>query len=116
MDHETIAQYCEGRPACTTEAPFGPQTVVYKVGGKMFALLSLDTPRLNVKCDPERAEELRAAHSAVQPGYHMSKKHWNSVYWEEEILDPELVNDWIDHSYELVVGSLSKTQRQALNL
>jgi predicted DNA-binding protein (MmcQ/YjbR family) len=114
-NHESIATYCEQLKGVEVTSPFGPQTVVYKVGGKMFALLSLDTPRLNVKCDPEKAMELREKYAAVEPGYHMSKKHWNSIYWETEPLNAQLIKDWIIESYALVVGSLSKKVQAELN-
>jgi len=114
-NHEAIASFCESLKGVEPTAPFGPQTVVYKVGGKMFALLSLDVPRLNVKCDPEEAIRLREQYEAVEHGYHMSKKHWNSIYWEREPLKNELVKDWIKNSYLLVVGSLSKKAQALLN-
>ncbi len=107
-NHENIASYCEQLKGAEATAPFGPQTVVYKVGGKMFALLSLDLPRLNLKCEPEEALRLREKYAAVEPGYHMSKKHWNSVYWEREAISDQVIKDWIDASYTLVVKSLSK--------
>lgn len=114
-DHEAIAHFCESLTGSEASAPFGPQTVVYKVGGKMFALLSLDLPRLNVKCDPEKAIQLREQYEAVEPGYHMSKTHWNSVYWERQPISDTLMRSWIEESYKLVVGSLSKKQQALLN-
>jgi len=114
-DHETIGLFCESLKGVEATAPFGPQTVVYKVGGKMFALLSLDLPRLNVKCDPEEAIRLREEHEAVEFGYHMSKKHWNSIYWEREPISNELMQKWIIDSYKLVIGSLSKKLQAELN-
>ncbi len=113
MDHETIAALCEAYRGCEASAPFGPQRVVYKVGGKIFALLSLDTPRLNLKCEPELAGRLREEHASVEPGYHMSKKHWNSVYWEREAIPDDLLARWIAHSYGLVLQGLPlRTQKQ----
>ena len=114
-DHESIAHFCESLNGAEATAPFGPQTVVYKVGGKMFALLSLDLPRLNVKCDPEEAVQLREKHESVEAGYHMSKKHWNSIYWEREPLSTDLMKKWIMDSYKLVFGSLSKKLQAELN-
>ncbi|HWR99955.1 MAG TPA: MmcQ/YjbR family DNA-binding protein, partial [Prolixibacteraceae bacterium] len=83
-------------------------TLVLKVGGKMFALLSLDkTPSVNLKCDPERAVDLREHYDAILPGYHMNKQHWNTVLLEGNLPD-RLVAELIDHSYELVFASLPK--------
>jgi len=114
-NHEEVASFCESLIGVEAAAPFGPQTVVYKVGGKMFALLSLDSPRLNVKCDPEEALKLRERYEAVEHGYHMSKKHWNSIYWEREDLGDGLLKTWIVNSYQLVVSSLSKKLQASLN-
>ena len=88
--------------------PFGPDTLVFKVGGKIFALTGLDEDEcsVNLKCDPEKAIELREEHpDDIIPGYHMNKKHWNTVYFERGLQDKYLIN-LIDHSYELVVNSL----------
>lgn len=114
IDHEHLDAYCLSLPQAEASSPFGPQTVVYKVAGKMFALLSLDVPRVNVKCDPEHAVTLRERHESVEPGYHMSKRHWNSVYWEREALDVATVHAWIADSYALVVASLPKRVRESL--
>lgn len=105
---------CLALPSAEATSPFGPQTVVFKVAGKMFALLSLDSPRLNLKCDPDRAQELRERYEAVEPGWHMSKKHWNSIYWEREVLGMALLAQWTRHSYDLVVASLPKAVRATL--
>lgn len=113
MNYEAIASLCEALPGVQAETPFGPDTIVYKVGGKIFALLSLTVPRINLKCDPELAEQLRESYAAVQPGYHMNKKHWNSIYWEEEFLEFKLVKAWIQHSYSLVYASLPKSVQSA---
>ena len=93
--------------------PFGPDNLVFKVAGKMFALAGLDEvpARANLKCDPDRALELRDRYEEVQPGYHMSKKHWNTVDLEGRIPEREL-KEMIDHSYELVVNSLPKAKRK----
>jgi len=114
-NHEAIASFCESLAGAEPTAPFGPQTVVYKVGGKMFALLSLDTPRLNVKCDPEQAILLRERYEAIEYGYHMSKKHWNSIYWERQPLEHSLIQKWITDSYSIVVSSLPKKAQALLN-
>ena len=95
--------YCLSKPRATEGTPFGPDTLVFKVGGKIFAVTSLDeTPaRANLKCDPDLALELRDRYEQVRPGYHMNKKHWNTVELERGIPDGEL-KKMIDHSYELV--------------
>ena len=111
MDHESVCAVCAALPGSEATAPFGPDNVVYKVGGKMFALVSLEVARINVKCDPERAVLLRERHPAVEPGYHMSKRHWNSVYWEREALPSGVLRDWIEDSYRLVVASLPRARR-----
>jgi predicted DNA-binding protein (MmcQ/YjbR family) len=107
--------YLLSREATTEETPFGPDALVYKVGGKMFAILGLkdDIGQLNLKCDPERAIDLRLEHESILPGYHMNKKHWNTLVLDGT-LKPALVRELIDHSYELVVASLPKKTREAL--
>jgi predicted DNA-binding protein (MmcQ/YjbR family) len=97
----------------TEGTPFGADVVVFKVGGKIFALASLDDipPRVNLKCDPERALDLRDRYEEVQPGYHMNKKHWNTVELTGTIPDAEL-RGMIDHSYELVVAPLPKKRKR----
>ena len=101
--------------AATEGTPFGPDNIVFKVHGKMFALLALDEvpSRVNLKCDPDLALELRDRYEQVEPGYHMNKKHWNTVEIESGIPEAEL-RRMIDHSYELVVKSLPKTARAKL--
>ena len=101
--------YCLAKPNVTEGTPFGADTLVFKVGGKMFALASLDEvpPRVNLKCDPERALDLRDRYEEVQPGYHMNKKHWNTVELGGGIPETEL-RSMIDHSYDLVVARLPK--------
>jgi predicted DNA-binding protein (MmcQ/YjbR family) len=98
-----------GKAAATEGTPFGPDNIVFKVRGKMFALLALDEvpTAVNLKCDPDRALELRDRYEQVQPGYHMNKKHWNTVVLDGVIPDKE-VREMIDHSYELVAASLPK--------
>lgn len=88
--------------------PFGDQTLVFKVGGKIFLLASLDNPQsFNVKCDPEKAITLREQYSEIIPGYHMNKKHWNTVFYNQSL--PELLLlELVDHSYNLVFSSLPK--------
>lgn len=110
MDLAEFREYCLAKPNATEGTPFGETVLVFKVGGKMFALASLDEvpPRVNLKCDPDLALELRDRYEQVSPGYHMNKKHWNTVEIESGIPEAEL-RKMIDHSYDLVVKSLPKT-------
>jgi predicted DNA-binding protein (MmcQ/YjbR family) len=106
MDIENFRQYCLGKPGVTEEFPFDDRTLVYKVMGKMFAAADLDLfESINLKCDPELAVELRERFPAVLPGFHMNKKHWNTVLVDGSLSD-RLIRDWIDHSYGLVVEGL----------
>ena len=109
MNAENFRVYCLAKGGATEGTPFGPEDIVFKVAGKMFALLALEEvpPRVNLKCDPDLALELRDRYDQVEPGYHMNKKHWNKVVLDGVIPDNE-VKTMIDHSYELVVQSLPK--------
>jgi predicted DNA-binding protein (MmcQ/YjbR family) len=115
MQTDTFREYCLGKPNATESTPFGPDNLVFKVGGKMFALLSCDEvpARVNLKCNPDLAWELRDRYEQVQPGYHMNKKHWNTVELGAGIPEPEL-RKMIDHSYNLVVSGLSRATRSKL--
>ena len=115
MEIDFFREYCLKKPGATESTPFGPDNIVFKVGGKMFALLALDEipPAANLKCDPDRALELRDRYEEVTPGYHMNKKHWNTVEIAGGIPDDE-VRKMIDHSYTLVVQSLPKVQQARL--
>jgi predicted DNA-binding protein (MmcQ/YjbR family) len=115
MDLETLREYCLSRPAAIESTPFGEDVLVFKVAGKMFALAALDEipTMVNLKCDPDLALELRDRYEQVRPGYHMNKKHWNTVELDRAIPDTEL-RKMIDHSYELVVKSLPKAARAKL--
>jgi predicted DNA-binding protein (MmcQ/YjbR family) len=94
--------------------PFDDRTLAFKVGGKIFALCDLDEfDGVNLKCDPERAVELREQYDAVQPGYHMNKTHWNTVKVDGDV-NGTLLQELIDHSYELIVSSLPKREREKL--
>ena len=112
MDLAEFREYCLSKPSATEETPFGPDVLVFKVGGKMFALAALDQvpPTVNLKCDPDLALDLRDRYEQVRPGYHMNKKHWNSVAIEGGIPNIEL-RKMIDHSYELILKSLPKAAR-----
>ncbi len=112
MNAESLHEYCLSKPGAEEALPFGPDTVVYKVGGKVFLLSGLDSEelRFNVKCDPEKAIELREEFSCVLPGYHMNKKHWNTIVVDGSVSTKQL-KEWIDHSYELVTGGLSKKKK-----
>lgn len=116
MNIEDFRDYCLLKAGVTEETPFGPETLVFKVGGKVFALTDIDTfGSINLKCDPERAEELREAHDYVRPGYHMNKKHWNTVLIGTGIPGGQL-RELIDHSYDLVRASLPKAVKATLAL
>lgn len=106
MSPETIRSYCLEKKGTSECMPFDEETLVFKVCGKMFALLSLDEPAgLNLKCNPERAIELREQYTAITPGYHMNKKMWNTVLLDGS-LDSQLIFELIDHSYNEVVSKL----------
>ncbi len=114
----TLADFCAhclSLPQAEETTPFGPDVLVYKVAGKMFALVSPENypPSVNLKCDPERAIELRDRHEDIQPGYHMNKRHWNTLVLESR-LPSKLVRELIDHSYQLVVAALPKKTRETL--
>jgi predicted DNA-binding protein (MmcQ/YjbR family) len=113
MDIEQFRNYCISKPGVSEECPFGPDTLVFKVMGKVFALCSLnDFQSINLKCNPEKAIELREEYSQIQPGYHMNKTHWNTVYVEG--LSEQLLKELVDHSYELVKSGLAKQQKKEL--
>ena len=114
MNIEEYREYCLAKPGVTEELPFGPDTLVFKVMGKMFSASGIDQfERFNVKCDPEYAIELRATYQGVIPGWHMNKKHWNTVYTNSDV-PYKVLQELIDHSYDLVASSLKKTEKAAL--
>ena len=115
MDLEQFREYCLTKPHVTESTPFGEDVLVFKVGGKIFALAALDEfpSTVNLKCDPDLALELRDRYEQVRPGYHMNKKHWNTVAIDSGVPEREL-RKMIDHSYELVVASLPKAVRAKL--
>lgn len=114
MDIESIRNYCLKKIEVTEELPFDEDSPVYKVMGKIFAITSLNPPySINLKCNPEKAIELREKYDSVTPGYHMNKTHWNTIDLESN-LPPKLIKEWIDHSYELVVSGLPKKEKEKL--
>lgn len=114
MNIEELRDYILSKPHVTESLPFDAHTLVFKVVDKMFALTSFNRlpHAVNLKCDPERALELRESYMAVQPGYHMSKKHWNTVVIESDVSN-DLLKELIDHSYDLVVQKMTKKIREA---
>ncbi len=114
MNIEVLREYCISKKAVTESFPFDEETLVFKVMNKMFLLTNINKElSMNVKCDPERAIELREQYSSVLPGWHMNKKHWNTVDIDGSISDYQL-KEWIDHSYDLIVASLTKKLQNEL--
>ena len=115
MNVETFREYCLEKAHVSESFPFDENTLVFKLNGKMYALIGLeDGNRCNLKCDPERALELRVSYEGIIPGYHMSKKHWNTVYFDRDVPE-KLIIELIDHSYELIFNSFSKKIQAELN-
>ncbi|MGF7217683.1 putative DNA-binding protein (MmcQ/YjbR family) [Spirosoma lacussanchae] len=115
MNTETLRDYCLAKPGTTESFPFDEATLVFKVGNKIFALLDTESrpTTLNLKCDPERAVQLRETYESVQPGYHMNKVHWSTITVDGRVRSSD-IQEWIDHSYELVRKSLPKSVREQL--
>jgi predicted DNA-binding protein (MmcQ/YjbR family) len=115
MNSAQLHDHCLSFAGAEETFPFGPSTSVFKVGGKMFALSALDSESLSVslKCEPELAEALREAHAAVIPGYHLNKRHWNTVTLDGSISD-RTVREMIEDSYDLIVSKLPRAKRLAL--
>lgn len=112
MNIQQLYEFCQSKKGVTEHFPFDEDTLVFKVGGKMFCLTSLkqwelQEPSLNLKCDPELAIELRATYEAIEPGYHMSKLHWNTVNFNSDVND-EMMCKLINDSYDLIFKSLTK--------
>ena len=115
MNFKTMDRYLLSKEGATFDYPFDEKTRVYRVGEKMFALTSEESPlRVNLKCDPIYALELRTLYEGIIPGYHMNKKHWNTVTVEDSDVDDETVRELIDHSDALVYKSLTKKQKALL--
>jgi len=115
MNRSELVAYCLKQKGATVEQPFGPGVDVFKVLGKVFALIPIGsgTPSVSLKCDPTLAKMLRDTYPAVTPGYHLNKTHWNSVEVDGSVADDE-IEEWIDHSYAQVVKGLTKAQRAEL--
>lgn len=115
MNIEQFRAYCLSKPGTSEDFPFDEVTLCLRVMGKIFAIAGLDAERLEValKCDPDHAVELRERYAEVRPGWHMNKKHWNTVDFEGS-LEPSLLRHLIDHSYEQVVKTLKKAEREGL--
>lgn len=115
MDLEFLREYCLKKPHTTEETPFGLDPLVFKVHGKMFALCSIQNfVSISLKCDPDKAEELRATYTAVNAGYHMNKKHWNTVTINNSDVSDDLVRELINHSYDQVIKSFPKKVQREL--
>lgn len=115
MDIETFREYCLAKKGVTEEFPFDEATLVFKVMGKIFALTNIEQGdfSINLKCEPEKVILLREQYEAVHPGYHMNKKHWNTVYVQRDASD-KLLKEWIDESYCLVVAGLPQKVKKDL--
>jgi predicted DNA-binding protein (MmcQ/YjbR family) len=114
MTLEALRTFCLRHQGVTESFPFDEDTLVFKVMGKMFALVSLEEKRISLKCDPEKAISLREHHPAVTPGYHMNKHYWNTILLDGTIPE-KLLQEWIDDSYRLVVEGLPKKVRDSLS-
>ena len=117
MNIEVLRSYCLSKKATTEEFPFDEHTLVYKVMGKIYAITSLNREEIwvNLKCDPDKAILLRDEYDDIIPGYHMNKRHWNTVYTERG-LDDKTIYDLIDHSYDLIIEGLPKKLRAEWSL
>ncbi len=113
---DRMLRACGAKPGSVEDYPFGDGAAVFKVAGKMFALVSLDEPpgSVSLKCDPDMAVALRARYAAITAGYHLSKRHWNTIELDGSVPEDEVL-DLIDHSYELVVGGLARAERARLS-
>lgn len=115
MNIEFFRKYCLSKPGTSEATPFDENTLCFKVGSKIFAIIDIDLfESVNLKCNPERAIELREEYEGIVPGYHMNKKHWNTVAFDGSVPDP-LILELVDHSYELVYKSLTKTERENIS-
>jgi predicted DNA-binding protein (MmcQ/YjbR family) len=117
VNRDEVLAFCLGLPAAEETYPFGDEVAVIRVGGKMFALVSLtgEPGSVNLKCDPSRALELRAAYAGVRPGYHQDKRHWNTVDLDGSV-EADVVRGLVEDSYDLVVAKLARAARKELGL
>jgi predicted DNA-binding protein (MmcQ/YjbR family) len=107
-------EYCLSKPGTSEDTPFDENTLCFKVGGKIFAIIDIELfESVNLKCDPERAVELREHYSGIVPGYHMNKKHWNTVKFDGSVSD-KMILELVDHSYGLVLESLPKKTKESI--
>jgi len=115
IDADALRSWCLARAGVTEEMPFGPTTTVFKVEGKLFVLSALDREPLQIslKCEPALAEALRRDHPAVRPGYHLNKRHWNTVLCDGSLPDEQII-DMVEDSYDLVVSALPRATRERL--
>ena len=114
MNIQEFRDYCISKPGVTEEFPFGPEALVFKVGGKMFTLTGIeDFANINLKCKPEKVPDRIENYSAVQPGYHMNKKHWITILMDGTIPD-KTIREWVDESYELVFSSLPENVKSRI--
>jgi predicted DNA-binding protein (MmcQ/YjbR family) len=117
VDRKALRRICLGFTGAEETFPFGPENSVFKVDGKMFAISRLDGDplRVSVKCEPALAEQLRAAHAAIIPGYHLNKRHWNTIVIDGSLPD-QMIADMIEDSYDLVLSRLPRARRRALGV
>jgi len=120
MELEDIREYCLNKGGVTEGFPFDDNALVFKVLGKIFVIMGLDSwerreAAINLKADPEYSEELRETYSSIRPGFHMNKKHWNTVYIHEAEIAPQFLKELIDHSYKMVVKGMPKKMQEKLN-
>jgi len=121
MNIEQLRDYCLSKPHTTEDFPFDQNTLVFKVVGKMFALVPLNKweqglASLNLKANPEYSLELRADYDSIEPGFHMNKNHWNTIYIHKGELEPQFIMQLIDHSYDMVIKGMTKKLRDSLKL
>lgn len=115
MNIEEFREFCLSLPATSEDLPFDETSLVFKVGSKMFALTDLESPFwINLKCSPEKAIELREQYPSVKPGYHMNKKHWNTIKVDGSVSDA-LIRQWTKESYDLVVKGMTKKERESIH-
>lgn len=113
---DSAREYCLDKPGVAEDFPFGPEVMVFRLCGKIYALMAWekDPLHLSLKCDPERALQLRGENESILPGYHLNKAHWNTLILDDQI-DDDLLRELVDHSYDLILASLKKSVRDTLN-